>query len=86
MRDPGLYFRSFSVPSPAASCGLVGLCYTEFATLIAVSGSAYTYAYASLVEFAAWVIGWDLILEYATFGATVRRLTQHADDWGMMST
>jgi basic amino acid/polyamine antiporter, APA family len=55
----------------AIACGFVGLCYTEFATLIPVSGSAYTYAYATLGEFAAWIIGWDLVLEYAMVGATV---------------
>ena len=55
----------------AIACGFVGLCYTEFATLIPVSGSAYTYAYATLGELVAWIIGWDLILEYAMVGATV---------------
>ena len=55
----------------AIACGFVGLCYTEFATLIPVSGSAYTYAYATLGELVAWMIGWDLILEYAMVGATV---------------
>jgi APA family basic amino acid/polyamine antiporter len=55
----------------AIACGFVGLCYTEFATLIPVSGSAYTYAYATLGELIAWIIGWDLILEYAMVAATV---------------
>jgi basic amino acid/polyamine antiporter, APA family len=55
----------------AIACGFVGLCYTEFATLIPVAGSAYTYAYATLGELVAWMIGWDLILEYAMVGATV---------------
>jgi APA family basic amino acid/polyamine antiporter len=55
----------------AIACAFVGLCYTEFSTLIPVSGSAYTYAYATLGEFAAWIIGWDLVLEYAMVGATV---------------
>lgn len=55
----------------AIACGFVGLCYTEFATLLPISGSAYTYAYATLGEFIAWIIGWDLILEYAMGGATV---------------
>ncbi len=55
----------------AIACGFVGLCYTEFATLIPISGSAYTYAYATLGELIAWIIGWDLILEYAMVGATV---------------
>ena len=50
-------------------CTFAGLCYAEMASTVPVAGSAYTYAYATLGEFAAWVIGWDLILEYA-FGAT----------------
>ena len=49
----------------AIACGFVGLCYAEFATMIPVAGSAYTYAYATLGELVAWIIGWDLILEYA---------------------
>ncbi|MEZ6095890.1 MAG: amino acid permease [Pirellulaceae bacterium] len=49
----------------AVACGLAALCYAEFASMVPVSGSAYTYAYASFGELAAWVIGWDLILEYA---------------------
>jgi APA family basic amino acid/polyamine antiporter len=53
----------------AATCALVALCYAEFASMIPVAGSAYTYSYATLGEFYAWVIGWDLILEYAV-GAT----------------
>src|SRR6516164_4315906 len=55
----------------AIACGFVGLCYAEFASLIPIAGSAYTYAYATLGELIAWLIGWDLILEYATVGATV---------------
>jgi APA family basic amino acid/polyamine antiporter len=50
---------------------LAALCYSEFAATVPVSGSAYTYAYATLGEFVAWVIGWDLILEYALGAATV---------------
>jgi basic amino acid/polyamine antiporter, APA family len=50
---------------------LAALCYSEFATSVPVSGSAYTYAYATLGEFVAWIIGWDLILEYALGAATV---------------
>jgi basic amino acid/polyamine antiporter, APA family len=49
----------------AMACGFSALCYAEFASMIPVSGSAYTYAYFSLGEFIAWVIGWDLLLEYA---------------------
>ena len=49
----------------AIACGFAALCYAEFAAMAPVSGSAYTYAYATLGEFAAWIIGWDLILEYA---------------------
>ena len=50
-------------------CALAGLCYAEMASTVPVAGSAYTYAYATLGEFVAWIIGWDLLLEYA-FGAT----------------
>jgi APA family basic amino acid/polyamine antiporter len=49
---------------------LAALCYSEFAASVPVAGSAYTYAYATLGEFIAWVIGWDLILEYALGAAT----------------
>ena len=52
------------------ACALTGLCYSEFASLIPVAGSAYTYGYATLGEFFAWIIGWNLVLEYA-FGAAV---------------
>jgi APA family basic amino acid/polyamine antiporter len=51
------------------ACAFAGLCYAEFASMIPVAGSAYTYAYATLGQFVAWIIGWDLILEY-TIGAT----------------
>src|SRR5512140_1697093 len=50
---------------------MAGLCYSEFASMIPIAGSAYTYGYATLGEFFAWVIGWDLILEYAFGAATV---------------
>jgi APA family basic amino acid/polyamine antiporter len=52
-------------------CALAALCYAEFASLAPVAGSAYTYAYATLGELLAWIIGWDLILEYAMSGAVV---------------
>ncbi|HXX56517.1 MAG TPA: amino acid permease [Thermodesulfovibrionales bacterium] len=51
------------------ACAFAGLCYAEFASMIPIAGSAYTYAYATLGQFVAWIIGWDLILEY-TLGAT----------------
>lgn len=53
------------------ACGLAGLCYAEFASMIPIAGSAYTYAYATLGEFIAWIIGWDLMLEYLFGAATV---------------
>src|SRR5882762_7731833 len=52
-------------------CAFAGLCYAEFASMIPIAGSAYTYGYATLGEFVAWIIGWDLILEYAFGAATV---------------
>jgi APA family basic amino acid/polyamine antiporter len=51
------------------ACAFAGLCYAEFASMIPIAGSAYTYAYATLGQFFAWIIGWDLMLEY-TLGAT----------------
>jgi basic amino acid/polyamine antiporter, APA family len=53
------------------TCAFAGLCYAEFASLIPIAGSAYTYGYATLGEFVAWIIGWDLVLEYAFGAATV---------------
>lgn len=55
----------------AIGCGFAGLCYAEFASMIPVAGSAYTYSYATMGEFIAWIIGWDLVLEYALASATV---------------
>ena len=53
------------------ACGFAALCYAEFASMVPIAGSAYTYAYASLGEIVAWLIGWDLILEYAVGSMTV---------------
>jgi len=55
----------------AIGCAFAGLCYAEFASMIPVAGSAYTYSYATMGEFIAWIIGWDLVLEYAVGAATV---------------
>jgi APA family basic amino acid/polyamine antiporter len=55
----------------AIGCALAGLCYAEFASMIPIAGSAYTYSYATLGELVAWIIGWDLVLEYALGAATV---------------
>lgn len=55
----------------AIGCGFAGLCYSELATMIPAAGSAYTYAYATMGQLVAWIIGWDLILEYAIGAATV---------------
>jgi APA family basic amino acid/polyamine antiporter len=52
-------------------CALAGLCYAEFASMIPIAGSAYTYAYATMGEFIAWIIGWDLVLEYGVASAKV---------------
>ena len=52
-------------------CAFAGLCYAEFASMIPVAGSAYTYSYATMGELIAWIIGWDLVLEYAVGAATV---------------
>ena len=72
----------------AIGCGLAGLCYSELAAMIPVSGSAYTYAQATLGEFVAWIIGWDLVLEYAIGAATVsvswsRHLVELFDSLGI---
>src|SRR5690348_16573276 len=55
----------------AIGCAFAGICYSEFSTMIPIAGSAYTYAYATMGELMAWIIGWDLVLEYAVGAATV---------------
>ena len=55
----------------ALGCIFAGLCYAEFSSMIPVAGSAYTYSFATMGEFVAWIIGWDLVLEYAVGAATV---------------
>ena len=55
----------------AIGCAFAGLCYAEFASMIPIAGSAYTYSYATMGELLAWIIGWDLVLEYAVGAATV---------------
>src|SRR3954468_12769821 len=65
---PGIVF-SFILAGIA--CAFAGLCYAEFAAMIPIAGSAYTYGYATLGEFFAWIIGWDLILEYLFAASTV---------------
>jgi APA family basic amino acid/polyamine antiporter len=80
----GLFVRTAAAAAnnagPAVTIGFIvaavgsafaGLCYAEFASMIPMAGSAYTYAYATMGELAAWIIGWDLILEYAIGAATV---------------
>jgi len=59
------------------ACFFAALCYSEFASMVPVAGSAYTYAYATLGELLAWIIGWDLILEYAVASATVAHGWSH---------
>jgi APA family basic amino acid/polyamine antiporter len=61
----------FSFILAGLACGFAGLCYAEFSAMIPISGSAYTYGYATLGEFIAWIIGWDLILEYLFAASTV---------------
>jgi len=62
---------TLSFIAAALGCVFAGLCYSEFSTMIPVAGSAYTYAYATMGELIAWIIGWDLVLEYAVGAATV---------------
>jgi len=59
-------------------CAFAGLCYAEFASMIPIAGSAYTYSYATMGELVAWIIGWDLVLEYAVGAATAySRIKSH---------
>src|SRR3989449_874992 len=71
---PGLIL-SFVVAG--IGCALAALCYAEFASMVPVAGSAYTYAYATLGELFAWIIGWDLVLEYSVAAATVAHGWSH---------
>ena len=66
-----------SFVSAGIACVFAALCYAEFASMVPVAGSAYTYAYATLGELFAWIIGWDLILEYAVGSATVAHGWSH---------
>src|SRR5262245_61963489 len=59
------------------ACIFAALCYAEFASMVPVAGSAYTYAYATLGELLAWIVGWDLVLEYAVGSATVAHGWSH---------
>ena len=61
----------FSFMLAGLACAFAGLCYAEFSAMIPISGSAYTYGYATMGEFVAWIIGWDLILEYLFAASTV---------------
>ena len=61
----------YSFVLAAIGCVFAGLCYAEFSAMIPIAGSAYTYGYATLGEIFAWIIGWDLVLEYAFGAATV---------------
>src|SRR2546421_1308132 len=62
---------AISMVVAAIGCAFAGLCYSEFSCMIPVAGSAYTYAYTTLGEWLAWIIGWDLVLEYAVGASTV---------------
>ena len=64
---------SISFIIAAVTCGLAALCYAEFASTLPVAGSAYTFSYATFGEFVAWIIGWDLILEFAVGAAVVAK-------------
>lgn len=72
----------------ALGCVFAGLCYAEFSSMIPVAGSAYTYSFATMGEFVAWIIGWDLVLEYAVGAATVsiswsKYLSKFLDGYGI---
>jgi APA family basic amino acid/polyamine antiporter len=80
----GLAARDYAGPGLTLSfvvagfgCALAALCYAEFASMVPVAGSAYTYAYATLGELFAWIIGWDLVLEYAVASSTVAHGWSH---------
>src|SRR5512132_535651 len=66
-----------SFVAAGVTCIFAALCYAEFASMVPVAGSAYTYAYATMGELFAWIIGWDLILEYAVASATVAHGWSH---------
>src|SRR5207237_8193767 len=72
----------FSFVVAGLGCALAALCYAEFAAMAPVAGSAYTYAYATLGELLAWIIGWDLVLEYAISCATLAAdWTKYFNEW-----
>jgi basic amino acid/polyamine antiporter, APA family len=62
---------TLSLGVAALACVFSALCYAEFASMVPIAGSAYTYSFATLGEFFAWIIGWDLVLEYSVGAATV---------------
>jgi APA family basic amino acid/polyamine antiporter len=71
----------------AIACAVRGLCYAELASMIPIAGSAYTYAYAILGEIVAWIIGWDLILEYAVSNMSVAvGFSAYLQDLGIISS
>jgi APA family basic amino acid/polyamine antiporter len=79
---------ALSMAVAAIGCAFAGLCYSEFSCMIPVAGSAYTYAYTTLGEWLAWIIGWDLVLEYAVGAATVSiswsgYVVSFLHDWGI---
>src|SRR5580658_8066779 len=72
----------------AIGCGFAGICYSEMASMIPRAGSAYVYAYATMGELVAWIIGWDLVLEYAVAASTVavswsRYVVSLLHSWGI---